>query len=108
MNKTFELKKFQVKPEKKDFPTGTDNSKYICLTSESELIELIDENIPQLEYDVAKFTKIDKLEAMNVNSNCGNFMDTGSSFLCLQFIFTDYRYSCHYVRRSGAADHFEW
>lgn len=42
LNHTYELKKFQVNLEQKDFPSGIGNVNYICLNSKSEINEIDD------------------------------------------------------------------
>lgn len=73
MNRTYELKNFQVKNENKQFPSGTGNPFSISLTSQSTITHLENADVSPLKFDFDKFTKIDALESLADNSKCGNY-----------------------------------
>lgn len=73
LNRTYKLKKFQVKLEPKDFPSGIGNNIYICLNSKSEIDVIDDGMVSPLQY---KFVGIDTIDSMEINSKCGNMINS--------------------------------
>lgn len=72
-NRTYGLKNFIVKPENKEYPSGIENDNYICLNSKSEISEIEDGIVFPLQFE---FVGIDKINSMEINSKCGNILNS--------------------------------